>query len=82
MSYQRKREEKRRLKKLAEDSCGWHAYYDKRRNRYKRCYLRNSRYTKWVKTQSSRVARRRQNNGEYCNHNGYRKLYDYWWTLW
>ena len=81
MSYQRKREENRRLKKLYEETknaYGAGAWYDERKGRY----IRYSCHSEWLKTHCRRMTRRRMKNktGRYSGC-AYKKFYDYWWEL-
>lgn len=82
MSHKRKREDNRRLKKLYEDtksSYGAGAYYDDRKKRYVRVYVRRSHTKKDYKRYSNK--RLRQNRSVALRGNKYRRVFDYWWEL-
>lgn len=82
MSHKRKREDNRRLKKLYEDtknSYGAGAYYDDRKKRYVRVYVRRSHTKKDYKRYSNK--RLRQNRSVVLRGNKYRRVFDYWWEL-
>ena len=81
MSYHRKQEEKRRLKKTynqTKHAYGCGVYYDERKNRF----IRHSCHNKWTKTHCRRMTRRRLNRQFNC-YSGclYKKFYDYWWKI-
>lgn len=80
MSYQRSRENKRRLRKLYEEtkySYGAGAYYCDKKHRY----VKYSCHCKSIKLVCRRTTRRRMVNQDSLSRGGYRKLYDYWWTI-
>ena len=81
MSHKRSVEDKRRLKKLYEDTknnyCSG-AWYDEKKNRYIRYTCQNE----WFKTYSRRIVRRKLKNDEDLIHgNSYKKIFDYRWTV-
>ncbi len=81
MSYNRKWEEKRRLKKLYNETkygYGVGAFYDENKNRI----IKYSCHNKWTKEHCRRMIRRRLKN-KFGNYSGciYKKLYDYWWEI-
>ena len=83
MSYQRKQEDNRRLKKLfdeTQNSYGNGAYFDRRKKRIIKCSFSNgSTYPKYLKRQSNKKIRKIKH---YLIKRGdYKKLYDYWWML-
>ncbi len=81
MSHKRSAETKRRLCKLYEEA-GRHyragAYFDEDKGRYIRYSVNSQR----IKTVCKRVTRRRiKSDYENMSKGGYRKIYDYWWTV-
>ena len=81
MSYRRKQEENRRLKRLyskTKCSYGAGAYYDEQKDRF----IRYSCHNKWTKVYCRRITRRRLKKEEgFCKGCKYKKLYDYWWEI-
>lgn len=82
MGYRRSRQERRRLKKLYEQTkysgCGG-AWYDDEKQRYIRYFSSNKPgYTKMLRRISNRKVRKSK---ELLNYGLYRKTYDYWWIL-
>jgi len=74
--YARKIINKRKLIKLSKTS-SWNIYYDEKENRYIRCYYSGRKgYAKW---RSKRVVRKR--NDFPLKGSGYRKCFDYWYTV-
>ena len=82
MSYRRKREDERRLKRLYDKTkhhYGAGVYFDKDKNRYIRYYAsKRSGNTKYLKRQSNKRVRRSQSS---MRHGQYKRLFDYWWEL-
>lgn len=77
MSYQRKREDKRRLEKLSKDN-GF-AYFNEKKNRYIQYSASNTPgYTKLLRRISNKKIRKATDLPRKGN---YKKLFDYWWTL-
>lgn len=81
MSYKRKQEDKRRLKKLYEKTkygYGAGAWFSEKKGRY----IRYSCHNEWLKTRCRRMTRRKMKNID-ISHKGneYKKLYDYWWKI-
>ena len=81
MSHKRSTEDKRRLKRLYDEtknSYGAGAYFNERKNRY----IRYSCHNEWFKTYSRKIVRRKLKNNEDLIHgNSYKKIFDYWWTI-
>lgn len=81
MSYNRKTEDKRRLKSLydkTQNSYGSGAYYSE----YKDRLIRASCHDEWFKTYARRVVRRKlKNSFELCQGCKYKKMFDYWWRV-
>ena len=82
MSHKRKTEEKRRLRRLYDEtknSYGAGAYFDERKNRYVRYSVsgRGGR-AKYLRMVGNRKVRRAKKTSD---HGGYRKVFDYWWEL-
>lgn len=82
MSYRRSKEDKHRLKKLydkTKNSYGAGAWYNEKKERYIRFYSSNTPgYTKYLRRIANRKVRRAKIPLKYSQ---YKKLYDYWWTL-
>ena len=83
MSYKRKREDNRRLKRLYEKtnnaSSGAGAWYSHKKKRYiKSVPSTTSGYTKFLRRISNKKYRK---HNEIHNFSTYKKLFDYWWTL-
>ena len=81
MSYHRCKERHRRLKKLyafTKNYYGCGAYYDAKKHRYVRYSVGRSGYKKYLKRKSNKKVRKAKCVNDYCD---YKKLYDYWWTL-
>lgn len=77
MSYQRKREDKRRLEKLSKEN-GF-AYFNENKNRYVQYFVSSkSKYTKFLKRLSNKKIRKVTDIPRKGN---YRKHFEYWWTL-
>ena len=81
MSHKRSVEDKRRLKKLYEDTknnYGSGVWHDEKKNRY----IRYTCHNEWFKTHSRRIIRRKLKNSDILlDGNKYKKIYDYWWTV-
>lgn len=81
MSYQRSREDKRRLKKTYEETkneYGPGVWYDEKKKRYIRLDFTSS----WLKTHCRHMIRRRLKKSDSFNEKGlYKKYFDYWWEL-
>ena len=82
MSFIRAAEDKRRLAKLARETKRWWvsgAYYSEDEGRYIRRYRGKANAgAKYCRQRSNRSVRRQ---GELLQRGEYRKVYDYWWTL-
>ena len=86
MSYQRKQEDKRRMKKVTmEVTGGWPAgaYYTERegQNHYlKRCWKSEGKNSHWAKAKkySHKVYRRFVKKNDFYS----KKAYDLWWIVW
>jgi hypothetical protein len=82
MSHQRKSEDKRRLKRLYEETkngYGAGAWYNDKKDRL----IKYSCHSTWLKRYCSKITRTRmktifENPREKCN---YKKYFDYWWIL-
>lgn len=74
--YKTKDIDKSKIEKLSKQA--WYiAYYYEKENRYIRCYYSGrKRYAKWC---SDRAVR--NSNDFPLKGGGYRKVYDYWWTV-
>lgn len=81
MSYRRKQEENRRLKRLYNKTkCSYRAgvYYDEQKGRF----IHYSCHNEKTKTRCRRITRRRLKEEEsFCKGCKYKKLYDYWWEI-
>lgn len=86
MSYNRKQEDKKRLKKMIEDGAGWWpcgAYESQKPNkpkyfkRYWKSRGKNSAWA-WHKKQSHRTYRRFVKQNDFYS----KKAYDLWWNVW
>lgn len=83
MSYSRSQEDKRRLKKLYNETnfrrrYRGGVYFNEEKHRYIRWGVGD----KWVKRQSARTIRRKMKSHTYHLQRGAsRRLYDYWWTV-
>lgn len=78
LSFFRKKEEKRRLRKLYEETFskyGPGAFWSDRKERYLRWYSNG----KELRTMANRRVRRKKN--ELYSKGLYRKIFDYWWEL-
>ena len=81
-------EDQARLERIAKQMEHWYgpgAYYNVRKGRYERFYI-SPKYKKYVRQQSNRAVRRTYKNlGDDIIPSGhssfYKKMYDYWWTL-
>lgn len=81
MSYRRCNERNRRLRKLYKSTKNYYghgAYYDKKKQRYVRYSVDRNGYKKYLKRYYNKKIRK---SSDIDNHNGYRKLYDYWGNL-
>jgi len=82
MSYRRKKEDNRRLKRLYEETRTSYAagawYSDKKKRYIKTTASTASGYTKFLRRISNKKYRKHK---EIHNHCTYKKLFDYWWTL-
>lgn len=82
MGYRRSKQRQRRLKKLYEDtknSCRAGAWYDDDKERYIRYSPSNTPgYTKSLRRITNKKIRK---NGDLLNHGLYKRIHDYWWTL-
>ena len=82
MSHRRKSEDKRRLKKLYEETkhqYGTGVWYNDKKNRF----IRYSCHNTWLKRHCSKITRTRMKNIlENSNSKAeYKKIFDYWWIL-
>lgn len=83
MSYQRSREDKRRLKKLYDETnfrrrYRGGVYFNHEKHRYIKWGVGD----KWAKRQSVRAIRRKMKARPYHLQRGAsHRLYDYWWTV-
>lgn len=83
MSYRRKKEDKKRLKRLYEKtnnaSTGAGVYYSDKKKRYiKTTASTATGYTKFLRRISNKKYRKHK---EIHNFSAYKKLFDYWWAL-
>lgn len=82
MGYRRSVERNHRLKRIYDSTKHKYTggvYFDEEKNRYIRYCPRNTTgYTKFIRRKSNKRFRKQN---EPLNHNQYRKVYDYWWTL-
>ena len=82
MSYQRKQEDKRRLKKLHDETkynFATGAYFSERKDRLVRSYPSNTPgLTKWLRRISNKKVRRNEDN---LNNSLYKRIFDYWWWI-
>lgn len=74
--YERKKIDQQKLKKLSQLNW-WAVYYYEQEDRYIRCYLSGGK--KYAKYCSKRKVR--NSNDFPLRGNGYRKVFDYWWTI-
>ena len=87
MGYFRKAEEKKRLKKLAEEtenSYGRGAYFSNRKNRYIRYYCYSDNHCNGKKRFFRRIGNRivRRNNEEInCGKSWFKRTYELWWKM-
>ena len=81
MSYQRKGQDKRKLRKLYSEThthYGAGAYYNERKQRH----IRYSCHNKWARTHCRRITRKRLKNMDGSYPKGhYKKVCDYWWEI-
>lgn len=82
--YYRKREEKRRLKNLSENSNPGYpqpCYYDEKKHRIIRLWKSDGRKSawKWHKKQYHKKYRRLSKNADYKVS---KNVYDLWWNMW
>lgn len=82
MSHRRKTEDKRRLKRLYEETkhqYGTGVWYSDKKNRF----IRYSCHNAWLKRYCSKITRTRMKNIlENSNSKAeYKKIFDYWWIL-
>lgn len=84
MSYDRQKEDKRRLIKLYQKTksrFGSGVYFDEDKKRYIRYYICPS-YRPYLKKVSNKKVRKFLKNEEKFYPKGYyKKIYDYWWNL-
>lgn len=82
MSYHRCQEDKRRLRKLynkTKNDWGSGVWYDDKKKRYIRIYLSNvSGHSKYWRRVSNKKVRKTK---ILLRYNQYKKVFDYWWTL-
>lgn len=82
MAYARSREDRRRLRKLYNETRSSYAagvWYNESKHRYERFYAcRAPGYTKWLRRQSNKRLRR---SSYIFKGKQYKKLFDYWWEL-
>ena len=82
MAYKQAQERKKRLLKTyqkTKHSYGSGVWFNDRKGFYVRYSAsRTPGYTKYLRRLSNRKVRR---NKDFYNYGSYRKLYDYWWTL-
>ena len=83
MSYYGSKERNRRLKKCynaTKHQCIRGVYFDEEKCRYIRRYsMSKNGATKYFRKISNQKVRR---NKENLSYGAYRKVFDYWWTLW
>lgn len=80
MSYQRKREEKKRLKQLYDKTktfYGSGAWYDEEKGRYVQYWIAPRRKKLYKKIANKKV---RKHKGD-LQGNSHRKVFDLWWEL-
>lgn len=81
MSYSKSEKNKKKLKKLAQETyntCPTGAFYSEKKKRYVRYYRGNN----WLKVHCRRMTRRKlKNTTVIYDKSQYKKLYDYWWEL-
>lgn len=79
MSYKRKKEDTRRLRKTYESTGGYlvGVYYSDRKQRYVRFY--QGKKAKYFRKCSNKRVRKEPETLQYGK---YRRAYDYWWKLW
>ncbi len=79
MGYQRSVDEKRKLKKLTKEAHNFSAaYYDERKQRLVRWYIRGPKSNRFLRRMCSKRVRKCK---EVLNYNKYKRTYDYWWTV-
>ena len=81
MSYKRKIEDQKRLKKLADDNIHYisGAYFDEDWGCYRKY---RSYHNEWSKTYARRYVRRKLKKADFGEKgNSYKKIYDYWWSI-
>lgn len=82
MSYQRKFENRKRLKKTycsTKTKCSGGVYYDARKGRYVRYYLYKRGNCRHI---YKRLSNKRVRKSTYINNGaGYKRIYDYWWEI-
>lgn len=82
MAYKQAQKRKKHLMKTymkTRNSYGAGVWFDEDRNLYIKYSPSNTPgYTKYLRRLSNRKVRRAK---EHYNHSSYKKLYDYWWTL-
>lgn len=82
MSHRRSKEERRRLKKLAKKTYPCYAggaYFDENKGRYVRLYISGrSGFPKYLRKMTNKRLRRSKETFKYSE---YKKILDYWWTL-
>lgn len=93
MGYKRKEEDKKRLKKIFEQTgtTRWYSpsgvYYNERKSRYIRYYISSSSharesYTKFYKRCSNKKVRRYSYQSMGSAPSFYKRIYDYRWEVW
>ena len=81
MSWQRSKETKRRYKKLYENPAahyGSGVWYNEETGRYIRYW--QPRRCKYYKNQANRAVRRYKEN--LPDKGSYKRVYEYWWSIW
>lgn len=82
MGYKQSKERRRRLKKLYDDtknSCRGGAWYDDEKERYIRYPSSNTPgYAKSLRRITNKKIRKSK---DLLNHGLYKKIHDYWWSL-
>ena len=81
MSYKRAQQRKKRLKKLyakTNGSIAGGAWYDRESGRYHRYYVSDYKLAGFLRKRANRAVRRAKDIP--CG-GGYKRVFDYWWTL-
>lgn len=85
MSYKRKLEDDRRLRRLYKETknhYGPGAWYSERKQRIIKVKIGTKNYKRFLKKTSSKKARLFFQNSELYQNKGYfKKTFDYWWNL-